>query len=96
MHTETVRKLDQARHIAEIPFVITSGYRCLEQNIDVGGAENSSHLHGFAADIRVRSPRERHIVVTALMEAGFFRFGVTYPAHVHVDDDPEKPVERMW
>ena len=33
------------------PIVVTSGYRCRALNELVGGAKNSDHLYGFAADI---------------------------------------------
>lgn len=37
------------------PITITSGYRCPKHNADktVGGAKNSKHLYGMAADIKV-------------------------------------------
>lgn len=33
--------------------IISSGYRCKELNVKVGGAPNSQHLYGQAADITV-------------------------------------------
>ena len=42
-------KLDYARNIAGIPFIITSGYRCPAHNQAVGGVSSSSHIHGHAA-----------------------------------------------
>jgi uncharacterized protein YcbK (DUF882 family) len=36
------------------PVTITSGLRCEEHNAKVGGAENSEHLLGTAADIVVK------------------------------------------
>lgn len=35
------------------PITITSGYRCPTHNANVGGATNSQHLYGKAADIKV-------------------------------------------
>ena len=40
------------------PVVISSGYRCRELNEKVGGAKNSQHMRGEAADIRVKDSRE--------------------------------------
>ncbi len=37
------------------PIRITSGYRCPEQNRAVGGASNSQHMRGEAADIHLPS-----------------------------------------
>ena len=36
------------------PVTITSGCRCIAQNANVGGAENSQHIAGTAADIVVK------------------------------------------
>lgn len=46
---ETV--LDPARESLNRPITVTSGYRCKELNKAVGGAANSFHLRGRAADI---------------------------------------------
>jgi zinc D-Ala-D-Ala carboxypeptidase len=35
------------------PVIVTSGYRCLELNTAIGGAVNSQHLEGKAADIHI-------------------------------------------
>ena len=44
------------------PVVVSSGYRCKDLNKKVGGVENSQHLKGEAADIKV-SGREKLIGV---------------------------------
>lgn len=43
--------LDPARKLLGEPIIVTSGYRCEELNKIVGGAKNSQHLYGQAADI---------------------------------------------
>ena len=43
--------LDKLRGEWGRPIVVTSGYRCKELNAAVGGAHNSQHLKGQAADI---------------------------------------------
>lgn len=42
--------LEPARRVLAVPLRITSGYRCLEVNRSVGGARNSQHTLGEAAD----------------------------------------------
>lgn len=37
------------------PIIVTCGYRCKALNTAVGGASNSDHLYGAAADIRTKS-----------------------------------------
>ncbi len=44
--------------IAEIPIVITSGYRSEEVNMKCGGAKNSNHLTGCAVDIKCYGPEQ--------------------------------------
>jgi hypothetical protein len=39
--------------LGDLPVVISSGYRCPELNAAVGGAANSAHLYGAAADFTV-------------------------------------------
>lgn len=46
--------LDQIRYYIGCPLFINSGYRCPELNKMVGGAKNSNHLKGLAADITTR------------------------------------------
>ena len=43
--------LDRLRSEWDRPIIVTSGYRCKELNAAVGGARNSQHLKGQAADI---------------------------------------------
>ena len=43
--------LDKLRGEWGGPIIVTSGYRCKELNAAVGGARNSQHLKGQAADI---------------------------------------------
>lgn len=95
MDDEFLEMLDKARHLAGIPFVINSGYRTRAHNRAVGGLKNSAHLDGFAADIRVKTSRERIYIVGALLEAGFNRIGIAN-TFIHVDNDPTKPEEVMW
>lgn len=91
-----IEKLDKARDIAGIPFVITSGYRTPEKNQSVIGAvPDSSHLKGLAVDLRVTSSREAALVIDAAKSAGIDRRGIyvdSYwnPRHIHIDVDPDK------
>lgn len=43
--------LDKLRKKIDAPIIVTSGYRCKKHNKEVGGAENSYHMRGMAADI---------------------------------------------
>ena len=95
MDDEFLEMLDNARHLAGIPFIINSGYRTKAANRDAGGLKNSAHLDGFAADIRCNASRERMYIVGALLEAGFNRIGIGN-GFIHVDNDPTKPEDCIW
>ena len=47
--------LQPLREIIQVPIVITSGFRSFDVNTIVGGASNSQHLEGKAADFIVPS-----------------------------------------
>lgn len=45
------RVLDPVREMYGAPLIVNSGYRCAELNRAIGGAANSQHMRGEAADI---------------------------------------------
>lgn len=90
-----VSLLDEARKVAGIPFVISSGYRSPRHNRLVGGKPTSSHIKGLAADIKCTSSRQRQIIVSALLQVGITRIGVG-KTFVHCDIDQEKAQHVMW
>ena len=92
---DLVKKLDFAREIAGVPFVITSACRCSSHNKEVGGLSNSSHLRGFAVDIAVTDSYHRFKILVALLGVGFNRLGV-YSDFIHADIDLDKPQNVIW
>ena len=94
MDSNFLAKLEEAREIAGVSFIITSGYRTKEHNEYVGGVPNSSHLIGVAADISVSSGADRYIILSALIKAGFRRIGVA-KTFIHCDTDDSKP-NSVW
>ena len=91
----SAKKLDNARAIAGIPFIILSAYRCEEHNNKVSQVEMSAHRTGHAYDIKATNSRDRCKILISLITAGFNRFGL-YSNFIHVDDDPSKPKDVMW
>jgi len=51
---ELMDVLNELREYFNTPVFITSGFRCNDRNILVGGSPNSQHLTGKAADIVVQ------------------------------------------
>ena len=90
-----VQLLDEARSMAGVPFVLTSGIRGEDRNREVGGVEKSAHTTGHAADISAESSRERFLIVDALLQCGGSRIGIGSD-FVHVDTDESKPQEVIW
>ena len=94
-------KLDDARHLAGIPFKINSGFRTKEHNqflLDspkYKASKTSAHLDGLAADISVRDSKSRWIVLNSLMLAGFVRIGIA-GTFIHVDLALTKTQNCVW
>ena len=68
---------------------LTNAYRCKEHNADVGGATNSQHIKGKAADIKSNtlSPSEIASITDDLMKSEKFKLGGIgiYNTFTHVD-----------
>lgn len=92
---ELLKGLRWARKEAGVPFIINSGYRSPSWNQQVGGSKNSSHLKGYAADIKADNSVNRYAILRALVLAGFQRIGV-YEDFIHVDCDPDKSQKVIW
>ena len=60
--------LDPLREQYGRPIRVTSGYRCPKLNNLVGGAPNSQHMRGEAADIVANNP-EDNVLLGRLIEA---------------------------
>jgi uncharacterized protein YcbK (DUF882 family) len=95
MDSNFLKLLDEAREVAEIPFVINSAYRTPEHNAKIGGSLNSSHLKGLAVDISVTNSTQRFIVLNALISVGFTRIGIS-DTFIHVDLDKDKSQQVIW
>lgn len=54
LNSELMAVLQLVRIHFNSPVTITSSYRCESHNAAVGGAKNSKHLDGIAADIKVK------------------------------------------
>ena len=88
-------KLNEARDIAGVPFVLNSAFRCPEHNSAVGGSETSSHMAGLAVDIKAEDSRTRYMILKGLFAVGLHRIGVG-KTFIHVDDDLTKPAGVVW
>lgn len=94
---DLVKRLDTARKLASVKFIINSACRCEKHNSskEVGGEVNSSHLRGLAVDIHIPSDRDRFKILTSLLYNGFNRLGV-YDNLIHCDIDKSKLQNLIW
>ncbi|WP_345040076.1 D-Ala-D-Ala carboxypeptidase family metallohydrolase [Streptomyces sannanensis] len=91
----TMWKLEAMRHaLGDVPLTVTSGFRSHACNSAVGGASDSRHLYGDAADL-VGSPSLCTLAQRARSHGFNGIFGPGYPGHndhTHVDTRPS----RTW
>ncbi len=100
MDEEFIADLDKCRDRADIPFVVTSGFRTdnhqaklKEEGYPV--SENSAHLLGMAADIRCRNSTERFLIVASAITVGIQRIGIG-ENFVHLDNAEDKGGPFIW
>lgn len=67
--------LEKIRTKYNHPIIITSGYRCKELNIKIGGVPTSQHVKGQAADIICRDNRELFILIHEMIMNGEIEVG---------------------
>lgn len=92
---EFMKRIDQARAKAGIPFKVTSGFRCPEWNKKIKGSAHSSHMSGLALDLSASNSVERFTIVQTLLACGFSRLGIGAD-FVHVDLDNSKVQSVLW
>jgi hypothetical protein len=83
VHWALIELLSRMRQQLKQPIYVTSGYRCPRQNQEIGGAPESLHLAGMAADVQAAAATPEHLKSVA-EAVGAGGIGV-YPRHCHVD-----------
>lgn len=90
--TRLTATLERLRDVLAQPIIITSGYRCVEHNKQIGGAHDSTHLKGLAADIRVSGHNGesllalmKDLIKHGLLPDGGLGVYKAYPRIVHYD-----------
>ena len=97
-----VSTLQRFRDEVQRPVRINSGCRCRSHNEAIGGAPNSQHMRGKAADIRIDGMTSQQIIdiLRRLYLDGEIYVGYVYAINgrsVHVDvRAPQSQVVRRW
>ena len=81
-------RLQLLRNMIRRPIIVTSAYRSIAYNRQVGGASNSWHLSGNAFDISARG-YPLNLLAACASDAGFTGIG-RYATFVHVDTGPKR------
>lgn len=81
------------------PIHVSSGYRCLQLNTIIGGAQNSAHLEARAADINVEGIKPRalagYIAASTLpFDKVLMEFGEW--VHIQVERAGEEPRRQVF
>ena len=93
---ELVKILDAIREEIKSPVIVTSGYRCQEHNLEIGGAPQSKHILGIASDIVAPKLTVKELYIVAERILGN-RGGLGYyPARGFVHIDTRKEVARWY
>ena len=97
MEENFLHRLDVARYLSGVPFIINSAYRTEEHEKKQGRDGDSSHTQGVAVDIKCTNSVARQKIIDGLRGAGFNRIGI-YKSFIHCDFDrrPHKDQNVTW
>lgn len=88
---ELIKRLQALRDVLGKPITVTSGYRCPAHNKAIGGAKQSRHMQGQAADLVVPGLTPAQVAAAA-DQVGLGGIGVYKSGFTHVDIGPK----RRW
>lgn len=92
---DSLLRLDRARSISGVPFVLSSAYRSRSWELSKGRSGNGAHTEGRAFDVLCNTSRERWSIVFGALSAGFKRIGIA-KTFIHLDDSPNLPSPCIW
>jgi zinc D-Ala-D-Ala carboxypeptidase len=86
MQESFMKKMVEIRKEVNMPFMITSGYRCPSHNNQASSTGfRGPHTTGRALDIAVTGSRMRYLVMEAARRQGITRIGIG-KGFIHLDD----------
>lgn len=87
MDSKLIEVLDKLRERLGEALVISSGYRCPTHNRNIGGASESYHMKGMAADVYIHSDQYSAKEIETLAFESGANTACAYPhqGFVHID-----------
>lgn len=88
---ELLDALEALRAIVGVPITVDDAFRCAAHNKAVGGAYNSEHVRGLAADVKIQgmTPSEMYRAVLKIPAFASGGIGVAErQGYIHVDIRP--------
>lgn len=98
MDAHFMELMDDIRERAGFPFVVTSGYRCVDHPIEARKSAPGAHTTGKAIDIAVYGGRALRLIELA-QQAGIKRIGVNQKGSgrfIHLDVCDDRPSPAIW
>lgn len=95
MDSAFMERLDLLRADIGRPLVVTSGYRTVAHNREVGGKRNSEHRKGLGADLQCASSRKRFLIIEAACRLDFRRIGIA-KNYIHLGMSRTLPQGVIW
>lgn len=95
LNSKLANWVEGARAAIGVPIIVTSGLRCKDHNVDIGGADLSQHMLGNALDLTCKKMDElyafakKSTIITGLGD------GRAKGNFIHVDVKPIK-IRRFW
>lgn len=88
MDDRFMTRLNSARELTGIPFILNSAYRSPEWDKKKGRSGTGFHTKGRAVDIRCHDPFARADIIYAAMCCGLNGIGIA-DSYIHLDDRDE-------
>lgn len=95
MDQDFMRKLDNARYQAGIPFVLNSAYRSVAYEKSKGRSGQGDHPQRKGVDIRCNTSSNRMKIIRALLDNGFTRIGIG-KTYIHAGMGVNLPQNVIW
>lgn len=92
MSSRLLYRLNSARHMAGVPFILNSAYRSVDWEHSKGRSGKGYHTKGRAVDIRCVDSDARWKIINAATACGLNGIGIA-KTYIHLDD---RDIPSIW